>query len=76
MKSDSTKSKVIQYMRNLYYGGKEIIPAGIIEDHLREVTGAKGSTTDRRMRELENAGVLIKTQEHPYKKYQLNPDYR
>lgn len=75
MKIDSVKGKVINYFRNLHYGGKDEIPAGIVEDYLREITGSKGSTTDRRMRELADVGVLIKVQEQPYKKYKLNPDY-
>lgn len=39
---------------------QDFVYGGTIEDHLRETTGAKGGTTSRELRHLENEGVLTK----------------
>ncbi len=71
MKHDSVKSQILNFMRNERFAGRELVPAGIIEDYLRKVDGSKGSTTDRRMRELCKAKLIEKDESKGFKRYKL-----
>lgn len=47
---------VLEYLRQ----SSGFIPGGTIEDSMRELTGAKGGTTSRQLRLMENKGIIVK----------------
>ena len=60
----SVNIQIVAYMRNLHQGGEEWIAGGRIEDYIRVVDGAKGSTVSKRLREMSGEGETYSEGNH------------
>lgn len=54
----TTKNFIIEFIKQQHLERKSFVMAGIIEDVMRTRCGAKGETTSRLCRMLENEGIL------------------
>ncbi len=50
------KTSILQF----FLGRPDWLYGGVIEDAMREETGAKGGTTSRELRRMEKSGILLK----------------
>ena len=60
-----------------YLERKDFVFAGVIEDHIRTINGAKGETTSRILRYMANKGIIERGYENtghgkPNVKYRIN----
>ena len=64
----TTKQYILEELQK---AGENGLAGGIIEDRIRELTGAKASTTSRRCRELYEDGFLQRHYSNGYVIYRI-----